>query len=235
VEKKYLLTKEQYNQLLNRIEPFMLRDKYGLHTICNIYFDTDNYDLIRISSERPIYKEKLRLRSYGIPSEEDTVFLEIKKKYKGTVYKRRISLRLKDAVNYLEHGIKPCCDNQILHEIDYFIDYYKPSGKVFIAYDRTAFYGREDASIRITFDQNIRSRTYDLDLSKGDYGQPLIQTPYYLMEIKVPLAMPLWLVHIMSDLNIYPVSFSKYGNIYKQELIQLSAYPHAIYQDILMS
>jgi SPX domain protein involved in polyphosphate accumulation len=172
VEKKYLLTKEQYNQLLNRIEPFMLRDKYGLHTICNIYYDTDNYDLIRISSERPIYKEKLRLRSYGIPSEEDTVFLEIKKKYKGTVYKRRISLRLKDAVNYLEHGIKPCCDNQILHEIDYFIDYYKPSGKVFIAYDRTAFYGREDASIRITFDQNIRSRTYDLDLSKGDTDSP---------------------------------------------------------------
>jgi hypothetical protein len=143
VEKKYLLDEINYKLLLKHIKPYMSCDRYGLSTVCNIYFDTDTYDIIRHSIEKPEYKEKLRLRSYGVPGDEDTVFLEIKKKLNGTVYKRRISLKLKEAKIYLEHGIKPSYDSRIFHEIDYFIRFYKPKAKLFLAYDRTAYSGNE--------------------------------------------------------------------------------------------
>ncbi|SHO44641.1 polyphosphate polymerase domain-containing protein [Anaerocolumna xylanovorans] len=220
IEKKYLLSSKDYDLLKNRLLPYMKMDQYGLHTICNIYFDTENYELVRNSIEKPVYKEKLRLRSYGVPTGNSKVFLEIKKKYKGIVYKRRVSITLEEAVRYLGHGIKPAIDNQILREIDYFIHFYKPIPKVYLAYDRIALYGITDPDIRITFDQNIRSRLTDLDLSKGDYGKYLLDQSNVLMEIKVPAAYPLWLANILSDLRIYPASFSKYGNVYKENLLE---------------
>lgn len=222
VEKKYLISDNKFNLLMKRIEPYMTKDKYGIHTICNIYYDTDTYGLIRNSIEKPSYKEKLRLRSYGIPHKSDEVFLELKKKYDNTVFKRRISLTLKEAETYLENGIKPHKDSQILREIDYFINFYKPEKKIFIAYDRVALFGNEDTNLRITFDMNIRSRLYDLDLSKGDYGKSIDNFNNYLMEIKTSCALPLWLANILSELEIYPVSFSKYGAIYKQDLAKES-------------
>lgn len=220
VEKKYLIKAENYDTFLKCIEPYMNMDQYGQHTICNIYYDTDNYDLIRTSIEKPVYKEKLRLRSYGIPGEKDQVFLEIKKKYKGTVFKRRIALSLKEAENYLEHGIAPVEKNQIFKEIDYFVNFYHPTSKLFLAYDRIAYAGIEDPELRITFDHNIRSRNYDLDLKNGDYGELLLDDSNYLIEIKSLAALPLWLVDILSDLKIYPTSFSKYGSIYKNEQLE---------------
>lgn len=221
VEKKYLLTKEKYQALLKAIEPYMAQDEYGMHTICNIYYDTPTYDLIRTSIEKPKYKEKLRLRSYGRPNKKDTVFIEIKKKYKGVVFKRRVSLMLEEAERYLNSGIKPKKENQIFKEIDYFMAFYKPIPKVYLAYDRIAYFGKADSNIRITFDHHIRSRQGDLSLGKGDYGDFLLDNNEYLMEIKVPLAMPLWLVHTLSELEIYPTSFSKYGNVYKQSLLEM--------------
>ncbi len=219
VEKKYLLTREKYNLLLEAIEPYMSADSYGKHTIGNIYYDTDTYELISRSIEKPKYKEKFRIRSYGIPKAEDKVFLEIKKKYKGTVYKRRVSMTLREAEDYLEKGIKPQKEGQILKEIDYFMSFYKPTPKVYLAYDRIAYFGKENKDIRITFDHNIRSRLCNMSLAEGDYGTPLLDEYHYLMEIKVPGAMPLWLSKILSDLEIYPTSFSKYGNVYKQFIL----------------
>lgn len=220
IEKKYLLSGKEYELLRNRLLPYMKMDQYGLHTICNIYFDTANYELARASIEKPVYKEKLRLRSYGIPTDNSKVFLEIKKKYKGIVYKRRVSMTLEEAVRYLRHGIRPAMDNQILREIDYFLHFYKPVPKVYLAYDRIALYGITDSDIRITFDQNVRSRLTDLDLAKGDHGKYILDTDSVLMEIKVPAAYPLWLASILSDLGIYPVSFSKYGTVYKENLLE---------------
>lgn len=219
IEKKYLLTEDKFNLLFQKIEPYMSIDKFGLHTICNIYYDTETFDLIRNSIEKPSYKEKFRLRSYGVPGDDSKVFLEIKKKYDHTVFKRRISLSLMEAENYLERGIKPKTDSQILREIDYFIKLYNPKKKVFIAYDRVALFGKEDENLRITFDIDIRSRTHDLDLRKGDYGKAINNFSGYLMEIKTSASLPLWLARILSELEIYPDSFSKYGAVYKQELI----------------
>lgn len=220
VEKKYALSREQYEQFLKAIKPYMQLDEYGLHTICNIYFDNYTNELVRTSIEKPVYKEKLRLRSYGIPDDDSTVFLEIKKKYKGIVYKRRVAMRHDEAMAYIEYGERPEKESQILHEIDYFMQYYKPVPKLFLAYDRTAYFGKEDAEIRMTIDRSIRSRPYDLDLTHGDYGEYLTDEDMYLLEVKVPMSYPMWLSKTLSDLEIYPVSFSKYGNIYKKSLTE---------------
>lgn len=218
-EKKYLMTKTMYEAFLEATKNDMCMDNYGKHTICNIYYDTYDHELIRASIEKPKYKEKLRLRSYGVPSQENKVYLELKKKYKGIVYKRRVSLTLAEAEAYLNEGIKPSKENQILREIDYFIALYQPEPKLYLAYDREAYYGREDPNVRITFDHHIRSREVDLSLSKGDKGHALLDETQYLMEIKVEGAMPIWLCRILSELEIYPTSFSKYGTIYKQSIL----------------
>lgn len=221
IEKKYLLTEEKYKELIVRLEPYMQMDEYGLHTICNIYYDTDQFDLIRTSIEKPPYKEKLRLRSYGVPDKDGKVFLEIKKKWKGVVYKRRISLTLEEAEAYLAKGKPLPQDGQIEREIDYFVKFYQPRAKMYIAYDREAYFGKEDSSIRITFDQNIRSREEDLKLEQGDAGKLLLERGYRLMEIKISGAFPVWMAKILSELEIYPTSFSKYGNIYKKNRAHL--------------
>ncbi len=219
VEKKYMLTPAQYKEFINAIEPHMVLDEYGLSKICNIYFDTETDELVRLSNEKPVYKEKLRLRSYGIPGAFDKVYLELKKKYKDIVYKRRISLTLLEAEDYLLRGIRPKKDSQILREIDYFIHFHKTVPKLYLAYDRTAWYGREDKEFRMTFDSHIRSRRDHLSLGFGDVADELFEDEYWLLEIKSAGAYPLWLVRKMEELGLYPVSFSKYGTIYKKEVM----------------
>ena len=214
-EKKYLMPEDVYLELRKRLEPWMQVDQYGLHTICNIYYDTPDYALIRRSIEKPVYKEKLRLRSYGIPTLDSTVFLEIKKKYNKIVNKRRIPLTLRQAYDYVERGIRPEPDSQILREIDFFLERYPLQRGVYLAYDRIAMYQKDDPDFRITFDQHIRSRRRDMGLEKGDSGEMLLPESFYLMESKIMGATPLWFAQILSELDIYPVSFSKYGNIYK--------------------
>lgn len=218
-EKKYLLSSQQFRQMKWLIGDHMAADQFGTHTISNIYYDTDSYELIRASIERPVYKEKLRVRSYGIPKKDDPVFVEIKKKFKGVVYKRRVQMSLREAENYLHLGNPPEKPGQIQQEIDWFKTRYQIEPKVMIAYERTAYFGRADQEIRMTFDQNIRYRDSELDLSKGHYGRPLIEPGQTLMEIKIPGVMPLWLCQILAQLEIYPASFSKYGDCYKHYLI----------------
>ena len=243
VEKKYLLTPAQYEELMIVLLEHMSTDQYGRHTICNIYYDNDNNDLIRTSIEKPRYKEKFRVRSYGVPTADDTVFLEIKKKYNKVVYKRRIPVQLKIAneilekVNQLdgisEHIVEYDVNNtdypvfdeisnrQIMHEIEYMIKHYDLKPDTFIAYDRVALYGIDDPALRITFDQNVRGRTEDLTLDAGDHGEYLVGDDRYLMEIKTNGAMPLWLAKQLSTMQIYPFSFSKYGNIYKKRILEV--------------
>lgn len=214
-EKKYMLSLEQYHELISRMITRVEADRYGKHTICNIYFDTPDYRLIRQSLEKPVYKEKLRLRSYGVPGDEDMVFLELKKKYDGVVYKRRVEMPLKEARKYLYYGIHPENPGQILKEIDYACQLYEARPMVYLAYERIAFFGKENPDLRITFDMNIRARDYNLELNRGTYGIPLLDSGKMLMEVKIPGAMPVWMSGLFSELKIYPVSFSKYGAYYR--------------------
>lgn len=216
VEKKYRLNQKQYDSFRNAAAQKLHMDEYGLHTIRNIYYDTPNYELIRRSIDKPKYKEKLRLRGYGEIQDESVVFLEIKKKYQGVVYKRRTQLAFMQAREYLESG-SITKKNQILKEIDYFIKFYRPKPRVYLAYDREAFVGNEDENLRITIDQNIRSRSHRLELSY-DGECKLLNPGEYLMEIKVKEAYPMWLADLLGKLEIYPVSFSKYGAVYAQAM-----------------
>lgn len=226
VEKKYLLDAAQLDALLKQAGRHMEPDRYGHYTICSLYMDTDDYHLIRTSLEKPLYKEKLRLRSYGVPDEDGTVFLELKKKYKGVTYKRRVSLPLRQAEEVVDKGTAAAAgltgsSEQILREIGWFIDRYRPSPKALIAYDRTAFSGKEDESgLRLTLDSAVRWRETGLDLTAGDHGQPLLPDGTTLMEIKTPGAIPLWLCRVLSQWEIYPASFSKYGACYRQHLLR---------------
>jgi hypothetical protein len=223
-EKKYLLTNNQFKSLRERLVVCMEADSYGLHTINNIYYDTEDYRLIRESLSKPVYKEKLRLRSYGTPTSDDKVFIEIKKKFDGVVYKRRASMNLDEAYKYIGKKIQPSHTSQITREIDWFLKSYNLSPKVFIAYDRIALFGKEESDLRITFDTNIRWREENLDLSKGSNGSLLLASGQILMEIKIPGVMPLWMIHMLDELDIRPISFSKYGMCYNNYLINTFLY-----------
>ncbi len=220
VEKKYLLTSVQYNALMSAIGDCIRPDEYGESTICNIYYDTPDNLLIRRSIERPVYKEKLRLRSYGIPTMDSTVFLEIKKKYKKVVYKRRAAMTLRQAEEYMAGGEAPPIDNiNTLREFDFFLKRYDLHPALYLAYDRQSYYSLEDDTLRITFDRRIRSRTTDISLAKGDSGELLLSDDMYLMEVKVSGALPLWLTKVMSENSIFPTSFSKYGRVYAKSVL----------------
>lgn len=213
-ELKYLLTQEQMQTILEKSAPYICGDEFGKSTICNIYYDTADNLLIRRSLDKPIYKEKLRLRSYGVADTNTPVFAEIKKKYDGVVYKRRIHTNEKQA-RALCKGIATTDRSQITDEILYFVRRYENlQPAMFISYEREAFYAKNDSNFRITFDQNILWRDEDLTLSKGVYGTPILEQNQVLMEVKCPSAMPLWFVSILTELGVYKTSFSKYGRAY---------------------
>ena len=221
-EKKYLLTRGQYERMLRGMAQYVRPDEYGRYTICSVYYDTDDFSLIRASLEKPVYKEKLRVRSYGVPGEHDRVFVELKKKYDGVVYKRRTVMEAAEAARYLS-GVGEAHDCQIRREIDFFLQSYLPKPKVFIAYDREAYAGRENSELRITFDTNLRARDTDVDLRRGDHGTPLLPEDAVLMEIKIPGAAPLWLAGLLSGNKIFPTSFSKYVTYYKNFVLGRSS------------
>ena len=213
VEKKYLLTKEEKDNLFNLIWPYIEEDKYFKSIISNIYFDTVDNDLIINSIDKPIFKEKLRLRSYTVPVDMDSeVFLEIKRKFKGVVGKRRVSLKLKEFYDFYDN--RDYEKSQIFEEIRYAFDYYGLVPKIFVGYDRVSYKGKDDDGLRITFDSNLRSRFDNLRLEYGDTGENYFDCDMYIMEIKTLGAMPFWLVDSLSKLKIYPTSFSKVGRIY---------------------
>ena len=215
-EKKYLLTEQQYRQLLERLEGHTKHDQYGLHTICSLYLDSEDFILARRSMDKPKYKEKLRMRSYGLPGPDTTVYLELKKKLRGVTYKRRIPMPFAETERYLLHDEAPQERSQIMQEIDYFISQYDPRPRILLFYERIALYGVEDEDLRITFDRNIRWRAHDLSLSQGDEGELLLAPDLRLMEIKISDAFPLWLSRLLSELKIYPTSFSKYCTAYRR-------------------
>ena len=218
-EKKYLLNPEQYQKIRAGLAPYMEADEHGRYTICNLYYDTPDFQLIRASLDNPVYKEKLRMRSYGVPADGDSVFVELKKKYKGVVYKRRTVLEAGEALDYLAGRCSPRAKDQICREIDWFLGRYHPVPQVFIAYDREALAGLEDRVLRVTFDIDLRWRDTALDLRSGDGGERITSRDQILMEIKIPGSAPVWLSRLLSENSVFPTSFSKYGVCYRENLM----------------
>jgi hypothetical protein len=214
-EQKYLLDAFQYAQFMSVLNEFVRADTYGLSTIYSVYYDNDAFGIARNSPRKSVYKEKLRLRSYGIPQPGDTVYLELKKKLKGVTYKERIPLLFTGMEQCLNFKADSYPRNYIFNELDWVLHYYKPFPQFMVCYDRRSFREREDKTLRITFDTNIRWRASGLDFSLGPYGSPMIGENEYLMELKVANSIPPYLAAHLSRLKIFPVSFSKYRTAYE--------------------
>lgn len=215
-EKKYLLSREQYEKLMEKVKPYVKEDLYKEYEIRNIYYDTEQNELIRTSIEKPVYKEKFRIRCYGQPTKDSKVFLEIKKKYNGLVNKRRITLPYSEAEAYLKGNREQVLNKQISGEITYLMERYELKPRLYLAYNRIAFSGLEDDGFRLTFDYNIRGRWEELNLVSDEKVESLLEEGQRLMEVKVNNALPLWFVKILSELEIRSTSFSKYGLFYRK-------------------
>ena len=218
IEKKYVLTEETAARVMERLLPYMDKDQYGRHTIRTIYYDTGDYALIRHSLQRPVYKEKFRLRGYSAAEDEQVTFAELKKKYRGVVYKRRVAGGEQDVDRLLRGGWLEGEDAQTQREIHWFLNAYRPMPRVFIGYERDALFGREDPLLRVTFDRHIRWREDDLTLAAGDGGTLVLPDDPVVMEVKMADAAPLWLARLFSELGVYPTSFSKYGACYLRHI-----------------
>lgn len=215
-ELKYLLTKEQKNKILDAMEPYMELDAYGRTTIRNIYYDTENYRLARKSIEAPIYKEKLRIRSYSQARADSQVFVELKKKYDSVVFKRRLAMTEKAAMEWMDQGRFCPMDTQIAREINYFQSFYETlQPAAFLSYEREAYFTKEESDFRVTFDDTILFRDEDISLRKPVWGTLIIPKNMVLMEIKCSGGIPMWMVNALSENEIRKTSFSKYGTAYQ--------------------
>lgn len=215
-ELKYLLTDAQKMRILRAMQGHMVLDEYGRSGIRNLYYDTDSFRLARRSIESPSYKEKLRVRSYGRAAMDGQVFVELKKKYEGVVYKRRLALPQEQALAWLRSEI-PAPQGQIASEIRYFRDFYTPvKPVVFLSYSREAFYATDGSAFRVTFDDEILCRRDGLTLDTGTGGVSLLPQGTVLMELKCPGAIPLWMTQVLSAQHIYRTPFSKYGEAYRR-------------------
>lgn len=270
VEKKYVISREQYEWIRQFLAEYTVEDEYGQSTIRNVYYDTPGEEMIRHSIQKPEFKEKVRVRGYGKIGRNDDVFVELKRKYRGIVYKRRVSMPLSEAERFLarrggqewkkNHTFSSRKENQspmtgkgdrsqreegsrseavrkvflpqkerpsqeegdfvhrqILRELEYTRDRYDLRPNMYIAYDRVALYGKEDRSLRLTFDQRIRNRRQGLTLDGEEPENLYFEQGEVVMEIKCGSAYPLWLCRMLGEQKIYPTSFSKYGAFYMKE------------------
>lgn len=213
-ELKYLLDGAQYESVRRAMEGYTIPDAYGKSRICNLYFDTPDFRIIRRSIEKPIYKEKFRLRSYGPLKENGKVFAELKKKYEHVVYKRRVTMLPKDLERFLAD---PQPRTQIEREIAYFLQVYpNVAPACWLSYAREAFFGADDHDFRMTFDTDVLARWEDLSLSAAVWGVGVLPSERILLEVKVAGGLPFWLVDCFSKNGIRQTSFSKYGTAYLQ-------------------
>ncbi|WP_217595836.1 polyphosphate polymerase domain-containing protein [Cohnella sp. GbtcB17] len=225
-ENKYLMNTKAFYCIYNRLTEYMELDAHNkddkFYSISNLYYDTPQHTLIRMSLSKPKYREKLRIRAYGVPEPDAKVYLELKKKVFGLVNKRRTSLGLGEAYEFVRTGRPPAfregMNKQVIAEIAYFLSRYELVPMTYLAYDRIAMFAKDGRDLRITFDTNIRSRRHDLALEAGDYGEQLMEKGQWLMEVKAEKTVPVWLSRLLSELSMYRTGFSKYGNEYKKSI-----------------
>ena len=224
-ELKYHINPSQRDALMKAIEGHLALDQFGHTTIRNLYYDTDSWRLVRRSIEKPWYKEKLRVRSYGQATDESPVFVELKKKYEKVVYKRRLALPCEAAMEGLKPGsVLPAklSDQQIGREIEVFKDFYGPTlaPAMYLSYEREAFYPIDGVDFRMTIDENLLWRVEDVDLRSPGGGRFILPPDDMILELKTPGGIPLWMARFLSEHRIYQTSFSKYGTAYQQWLAE---------------
>lgn len=218
IERKYVMSTDKYEALMADISEWLYPDDFPHGTVSSMYLDTPNFLLIRNSIDAKKYKEKLRVRGYNEINGDSKVFLEIKKKLMGIVYKRRVAVTLEQAMDYIYNRVKPV-DSQIMNEIDYAMNLYGwPQPAAVVSYERDAYKIKNHKHLRLTFDTQVRCRFTDPTLDAGNHGEEVLPSDRVIMEFKTDGAMPLWLSAALDKHQIYPTSFSKYGTAYKKQI-----------------
>ena len=252
-EKKYVLEEGDYLALMALISDKLEEDEYPYSHIESLYYDTPDWRMINRSMEKPLYKEKLRVRVYGTPGEHCVAFVELKKKYDGIVYKRRVGMSLEGALAFMDGmdfdeamkrfpatsddlELEPTWrDRQIAREICACIDRWAPlAPSMAIAVDRTSLRTNDGSGVRMTFDFDSRWRTTHLAFGAAE-GNPLMGPGQVIMEIKAQGSYPLWLVHALDQAKIYPVSNTKYGRAYSAANPVQPATANALYPAVTQS
>lgn len=242
-ETKYRLNAGLYRAILAALEGRLAPDAYGSTVVKSAYFDTENRDMAARSLEKPFYKEKLRVRGYGVAGKDDMVFVEIKKKYDGVVYKRRMGMSYAAACAYLDGmpyekarrafpakgASQAACipygeEIQVAREVDALASRWGAlSASVVTSCVRTAYgpIGQDgfgcsgEDGLCITFDASLAY--CDLRAARRSSSfLPLIGPEEVIMEIKVRGSYPKWLADALAQCHAYPCSFSKYGEAYKR-------------------
>lgn len=223
-EFKFPITYDNMDRLLDDLMPYVEQDantdESGYYTISSIYMDNDNWDCFYETINKDKYRQKVRLRVYGNTSDENSPsYFEVKSKFKGLVLKRRVKMVLKDAMAFMSacsNGENPnvddypCSNRQILKELKHIIERKHLKPVVVVSYERLALFDKEDPSLRITFDVNIRTRDYDVDLTKGTHGDVVSPDETAILEVKTDKHMPYWLSKILAKFDYRNQTFSKY-------------------------
>lgn len=221
-EYKYRLTSTQHDKLVEKMKNHMKLDEFGRNTINNVYFDTSDFLLIRRSLEKPVYKEKLRVRWYGVRESDTPIYIELKKKYKGIVYKRRIKRSWEETRGYFEDNcpLPHKKQGQIVNELEYFMKFYQNlAPALFLGYEREAYFGLENSDFRMTFDFNICCCEHEIMKQTSNNGHPVLGQEQVLLEVKTGEGLPRWLLDFFAEEQVYRSSFSKYGTAYQQILL----------------
>ena len=230
-EKKYVLDEKTLAHFMQLVGDKFGDDQYAHSTISSLYYDTPEFSMINRSIEEPLYKEKMRIRCYDDPSDEAGVFVELKKKFKGIVYKRRIRMSIEGAYAYLEgtpysHASllgsaiesleMDMIKQQNIREIDACLNRHgKLSPAIMVVVERHSIRSTDGSNLRITFDRNARWRAHNLRFDTGFQGTPIFGGGEIIMEVKALGTYPLWLVQALDEIEAYPVSCSKVGLAYK--------------------
>lgn len=218
-EQKYLITRLQYEKLVEKITPFMRNDKYGIdgkYTVTSLYFENLEKEIYFETKNKLKYRQKLRLRVYDDTDRNGTAFFEVKQKHNKVVNKRRLVLPLKEAYRYLANespdnlATYETSNNQVLKEIDHFRKFYNLQPEMIVSYNRHAFHGTTDPELRITFDLDLKCRNEDLALEHGPYGVNFIDENLVVLEVKVNDSVPLWLTRFLQELDCEQRSASKF-------------------------
>ena len=213
-EIKYLLAGAQRDALTELLGRRMAPDVFPEYLVQNFYYDTDAWDAARASLNQPAYKEKLRLRCYGVPAGGSALYLELKRKYKGVVSKRRVSLPAGEYAPGRAGALLALDNSQAAREMAFYLQRGPIKEKAFLAYQRRAYVGLGGENLRVTLDTDIRFRPDRLDFHHPDAGQRVLPSDMAVLEVKTPDNIPLWLSRALCGARLYPVPYSKYGVCY---------------------
>lgn len=220
----YKLSYAQYSQLRKRSYPHLVEEYEGIHELSSLYFDTPDFELMREVQEEGAYQELFRMRTDALLMKESLVAMEIVKQFNGRKSLRSVLIPYVNAQsflrNYRKHVLKVGVEAQISREIEYLVSGRNLVPKVVISSDRISVVSTKKGRLEMDFDFNIRWRTADLDLKKGNVGEFVDPTLNVLMTVKSEGNHPQWFRELVEELNLCESSFSSLMVTYKEQLFR---------------